>query len=273
MASFPRTTVGGVSVPRLICGTNWFLGYSHTSAAKDKFIQEYFTRERIATVLGAWLKHGVDAVMGPASQLLADAISDAEQKAGRKMLYICTPGEKDGIGWAKAHGATFCFPHQCVTDSFLDRRKKNISGIEPWLKEIRAAGMIPGLSTHMPETVPIADATGLDVESYLQIYNAAGFLCQVETDWVGQIIRSAEKPVMVIKPLGAGRILPPTGLSFVWSTIRPVDMVVIGVMSAYEVEEDVELSLAALEGRQAHVSLQRTRSKGALVYRAPECTS
>ena len=44
MAEFPRTTVGGVSLPRLIAGTNWFLGYSHTSLAKDKFIREYQTR-------------------------------------------------------------------------------------------------------------------------------------------------------------------------------------------------------------------------------------
>ena len=273
MADFPRTMVGGVSVPRLICGTNWFLGYSHTSAAKDKFIQEYFTRERIAHVLGAWLKHGVDAVMGPANQLLADAISDAEQKAGRKIIFICTPSEIQGIAWAKEHGATFCLPHQCVTDALLDRKAGTIPGIEPWLKEIRDAGLIPGLSTHCPETVPVADATGLDVETYIQIYNAAGFLCQVETDWVASIIRNAKKPVMTIKPLAAGRLMPPTGLSFVWSTIRSVDMVVIGVMSSHEVDEDVELSLAAIEGRNAAVALQTTRSKRIFSFAPREKTT
>jgi hypothetical protein len=35
---FPRTSVGGVSMPRMVIGTNWLLGFSHTSAAKDKFI-------------------------------------------------------------------------------------------------------------------------------------------------------------------------------------------------------------------------------------------
>ncbi len=39
MSEFPRTTVGGVSLPRMIIGDNWFLGYSHTSLAKDKFIK------------------------------------------------------------------------------------------------------------------------------------------------------------------------------------------------------------------------------------------
>ena len=42
MDTFPRTTVGGVSLPRLIIGSNWFLGYSHTSQAKDKFIKDIF---------------------------------------------------------------------------------------------------------------------------------------------------------------------------------------------------------------------------------------
>ena len=39
MTEFPRTMVGGVSLPRLLIGTNWFMGYSHTSKAKDNFIK------------------------------------------------------------------------------------------------------------------------------------------------------------------------------------------------------------------------------------------
>ena len=40
MDKFPRTIVGGVSLSRMIIGTNWFLGWSHTTAAKDAFIKE-----------------------------------------------------------------------------------------------------------------------------------------------------------------------------------------------------------------------------------------
>ena len=69
---------------------------------------------------------------------------------------------------------------------------------------------------------------GADVETYIQIYNAAGFLMQVEADWVMRIIRKAKKPVMTIKPLAAGRLLPVVGLAFVWNTIRDQDMVTIG---------------------------------------------
>ena len=33
MKQFPRTEVAGVSLPRLLIGTNWLLGWSHTGAA------------------------------------------------------------------------------------------------------------------------------------------------------------------------------------------------------------------------------------------------
>jgi hypothetical protein len=57
MATFPRTTVGGVSVSRMIIGTNWFLGYSHTTRAKDDYIKtQIMERKKIADILEVYLK-------------------------------------------------------------------------------------------------------------------------------------------------------------------------------------------------------------------------
>ena len=54
MNGFPRTQVGGVSVSRMIIGTNWFLGWSHASPAKDAFIKESIAnRKVIADILDA----------------------------------------------------------------------------------------------------------------------------------------------------------------------------------------------------------------------------
>ena len=124
--------------------------------------------------------------------------------------------------------------------------------------------MIPGLSTHMPETVVYADETGADVETYIQLYNATGFLMQVETDWVMKIINNAKKPVMTIKPLAAGRLLPVAGLAFVWSTIREQDMVAIGTTTPDEAREVIDISLDLLERRTPDIQLQRTRSKSSI---------
>jgi hypothetical protein len=276
MTDFPRTTVGGVSLPRLLVGTNWFLGWSHTSQAKDQFIKDFQSRERITDVLSVFLEYGVDAVMGPMSQHLEDAVRAAEDRTGRGMIRILTPSfnilpggpaksEPEVIlDQCKALGATFCMPHQCVTDALIDRMHGEIRDIDRYTRMIRERGMIPGLSTHMPEAVTLADKTGADVETYIQLYNAAGFLLQVEADWVMRVIQNAKKPVMTIKPLAAGSLLPVVGLAFVWNTIRDQDMVTIGTTTPDEAREVIEISLDLLGRRMPEYELQKTRSKSSL---------
>lgn len=273
---FPRTLVGGVSLPRLIIGTNWFLGYSHTSLAKDKFIKDLQTRQRISSVLEVFLEHGIDAVMGPLSPHLEESVCDAEQRLGQRIIRIYTPAfdlnpnadAKDSpqaaFDQCAAYGAVFCLPHQCVTDALVDRRSGVIRDLERYTGMIRERGMIPGLSTHMPESIVYADKMDADVETYIQIYNSLGFLMQVEADWVMRIINESRKPVMTIKPLAAGKILPVVGLAFVWSTIREQDMVTVGTTTPDEAREIIDLSLDLLSRRAPDNILQETRSKRSL---------
>jgi len=59
MEKFQRTTIAGLSVSRMIIGTNWFLGYSHTSKGKDLFIQnEIKDRKKIADIIEVFLSKG-----------------------------------------------------------------------------------------------------------------------------------------------------------------------------------------------------------------------
>ena len=276
MDMFPRVTVGGVSLSRIIIGTNWFLGYSHTSAAKDRFIKSYQTSKNIADIITVFLESGVDVVMGMPVPILRDAIQDAQDQTGRKVTLILTPsfniqpgGPKETepermFDECKKLGAAFCMPHQSVTDALVDRMHKVIRDIQKYTSMIREREMIPGLSTHMPETIVIADKVNADVETYIQLYNSAGFLMQVEVDWVMRIIRNAKKPVMTIKPLAAGALLPPVGLAFVWNTIRDIDMVTIGTTTPDEAREVIELSLDFLNRRLPDYELQKTRSKKSL---------
>jgi hypothetical protein len=162
-------------------------------------------------------------------------------------------------------GATFCLPHQCVTDALIDRMQHKIRDIDRYTALIRERGMIPGLSTHMPEAVVYADQTCADVETYIQLYNSLGFLMQVEVDWVMNIIKEAHHPVMTIKPLAAGKMQPVVGLAFVWNTIRNQDMVTIGTTTPDEAREVIDLSLDMLSRRAPEVELQATRSKSSLL--------
>ncbi|MFB3880759.1 MAG: hypothetical protein ACE149_05820 [Armatimonadota bacterium] len=280
MASFPRTEVGGISVPRLVCGSNWMLGYSHQTKARDQFIKELFdTPQKIADVVEVFARAGCNAFMSMTTEFVRQALDEVEQRTGVEMIWFATPSYaewgkpdtwKSQVELSKRMRAQFCFPHTTVVDPLLDKVNRRFDPLlVDHLRVVREFGMIPGLSTHSPEAIICSDESNADVATYIQPYNAAGFLCHVETDWVQRIIRNAKKPVLTIKPMAAGRLQPLPGLSFVWNTLRDCDMVTVGTMSTYEAEEVIEISLACLEGREPNVDLQFTRSKRSVVVQQP----
>ena len=282
MTAFPRTEVGGLSLSRMIIGTNWMMGFSHCTPSKDALIKELAGhRKGMADILEVFFRAGVDTIMGLIDrEPMADAIKEAEDRTGVKAIVVSTPifavnrdtptkgldmGEVDRILDAQARlGAAFVMPHQATTDALVDRCTREIRHMGALCKSIRDRGMIPGLSTHMPESIIYADETGLDVETYISMYNAMGFLMQVEVDWIASVIRNAKKPVMTIKPMAAGQIRPFQALNFVWNTIRDCDMVTVGTLTPDEAKELIELSLSILERRDPTVKLQETRSKASI---------
>ena len=261
---FPRITVGGVSLSRMLIGTNWLLGWSHTSASADAQIKRrYDSAQAFKLVLEAYLRHGVDSIMAPfgASPELMEAIRDTEQKMGREILLIDTPTlnvddnpqarreAEQTVKESAKRGAKFCLLHHSCAEQLVDKNKGVIRRLDDYTKMIRDAGMIPGLSAHMPELIVYSDANGYDVETYIQIFNCMGFLMQVEIETVASIIQNAKKPVMTIKSMAAGRCSPYVGLTFSWNAIREKDMVTVGAFDPQEAEEDIEISLAAIEHR------------------------
>jgi len=274
MQEFPRTKVENLSLSRLIIGTNWFLGWSHTSAARDKFIKSEITEQRVADIIEVFMRAGIDTIMGFAhNEKMMNSIRRAEDSVGRKLIIISTPGlNLAGTPQAEAEneklldeeaeqGVAICMPHQSSTDVLCDRLNRKIRRMDKYCAMIRQRGMIPGLSTHMPEVPIYADEMDLDVGAYIQIYNAAGFLMQIEVDWVQRMIWQRKKPVMTIKPLAAGKLIPLVGLAFAWATLRDQDMVTVGTITPDEAREVIEISASLLERRACGVELQRTRSK------------
>jgi len=75
---FPRTEAGGVSLPRMIIGTNWMMGCCHKTGSADRMICETNKNpEAVSSVIEAFMERGVDAVMGGISRSreLNDGIS------------------------------------------------------------------------------------------------------------------------------------------------------------------------------------------------------
>ena len=138
MTGFPRTTVGGVSLSRMIIGSNWFMGYSHATDAKDKLITSSMDRRKIADVIEVFLSAGVDTIMGCIQlALLNESVKEAQDRTGKRLIVVSTPGvptgadtPAKGIDIAAAAkvldaeaklGTAICMPHQMTTDNLVDR--------------------------------------------------------------------------------------------------------------------------------------------------------
>ena len=88
---FPRTQVENVSLSRMLIGTNWLLGWSHTSASADEMIkQRYDSAQAFRPVLESYLRQGVDSIMAPfgLSPQLSRAVKETEQHLGREIIMI-----------------------------------------------------------------------------------------------------------------------------------------------------------------------------------------
>ena len=270
MDLFPRTQVENISLPRMLIGSNWMLGYSHRTTSADSIIRErYSTKEAVSEVICAYLAYGIDAMMAPfvgddlqPNAVVMDGIHMAEDKMGRKLILIDTPivdvsdtpqahdFTARKIETVRKNGADICLLHHSSVEQLVCKHTGTIDRLPEYTRMIRENGMIPGLSAHMPELVLYSDNhPEYDVQTYIQLYNCLGFLMQIEVEGVRRIIEKAKKPVMTIKSMAAGRCTPYVGLTFSFATLRPQDMVTVGTFSAREVHEDVEIALAALERR------------------------
>ncbi|MBE6928843.1 MAG: hypothetical protein E7463_01065 [Ruminococcaceae bacterium] len=273
MTKFPRTTVGGMSLPRMLIGSNWILGYSHRTSSADQMIRDrHADPAQIEAILEAYLDYGIDAMMAPFKEdtPLMTAIRNVQERRGQKIIMIDTPIIRDMSNTREAYaiaeaqikesarlGSDFCLLHHGSAEKLVSKLDGTMNRLPDYLYMMREAGMRTGLSAHMPELVLYSDANDYDVDTYIQIYNCMGFLMQVEVESVHRIIHNAKKPVMTIKSMAAGRVTPFVGITFNYATIRDCDMVTVGAYAPNEVHEDVEIALAAIE-RRAPVLGQRS---------------
>ena len=155
MNDFPKTTVGGVSVSRMVIGTNWLLGFSHCTQAKDILINEMFSDyKKIADILEVFFRAGVSAIIGLIqNEKLSQAVKEAEQRTGTGACIISTPaiptaprtpidgfdrGQLDQILDRETElGTKICMPHAQTTDLMVDRCTRKLRKMDEVCAAIR----------------------------------------------------------------------------------------------------------------------------------------
>ncbi len=153
--SFPSATIAGVPLPRLIIGTNSFLGFSHTSLGRDRWIRRFYTPERIADVFIRCLELGLTAVFGPCYAPLLSALDTVEKRTGVRLTFIGTTfGDpaiiRDQIKQLKEAGAKFCLLHGGWADSFPLRTDASRTLTASFFLSFAKQGLSPALPAIKP---------------------------------------------------------------------------------------------------------------------------
>jgi len=113
------------------------------------------------------------------------------------------------------------------------------------IRDIRDAGMVPGLVTHVPgTTIPALDKMNLDVAVYLAPINIRGTYMLPSKQSALKAIMHTDTPVIADNPLAAGKISAQEGIPFVMDQCSGFSL---GVISKEEINEAYDVLMQTTE--------------------------
>jgi hypothetical protein len=256
--------LGQVTVSRLMLGSNPFSGFSHQSPETDLEMKRYFTTERIKSTLRQAEALGVNTLIARTDHHVLRVLLEYWDEGGTIQWFAQTCPEVGDhhtcVSRAVSGGAKACHIHGGVMDYLYVQNK--LAEIPPVIQMIRDQGLLAGIAAHNPKVIAWAEEH-LDVDYYLCSYynpiprdehaeHIAGLeerYLEEDRQAMTELIRGLSRPVVHYKVLAAGRNDPAEAFKVVTQTIRPADMVCIGVYGRNDPEmlrTDVALFANAL---------------------------
>lgn len=270
--TMPQVPFGPHMISRLILGGNPINGGSHSSIMLSKQMRRYFTVERRLEILDDAEREGIDLWQTcPTTQYPSNLdIYLRHRELGGQIRYMVITAEQENISiWTKG-GDNYCIATIAEAGgiavahwgSFTDIlwRAGKIDQVEDFLKQVRDAGLVVGLATHVPEVVDYAESKGWDLDFYMTcLYNPEMPREEVEA-LLGHVpvpgngrevyledfpprmferIQQTSKTCLVFKILAAGRLCRDQetveqAFKETFAQIKAKDAVIVGMYPEYE---------------------------------------
>ncbi len=261
--ALPQIRLGEHSVSRLICGDNPFKANSHLSVSLNQHMRRYYTPDQIVKTLRRCEQVGINCWQASfAGELDLHCRYIAE---GGQMQLIVIEAGTDIIAKAKHAGAIGVAHQGEATDHLF--KSGQLDKVNEFLKQVRQAGMLVGVSTHMPAVVDAIESKGWDVDYYMTcVYerNRSAEELKKLLDHVPipvsevyltedpprmfQAIRNTKRPCLAFKILAAGRFSwhrewVERAFRQTFQSIKPTDAVIVGIYNEFSDEpaENAEL--------------------------------
>jgi hypothetical protein len=268
----PRIKFGKYSMSRLICGTNPFNAGSHLSVFVNHQMRRYYTQEQVLKTLRRCLEVGINCWQtGKDNYKIYRRIIDE----GGKMHYISINSNPKDIEPIARAGGIGIAHHGETTDNLFKAGK--LDKIHDFLKRVRDAGLMVGVSTHMPAVIEAVEEKGWDVDYYMacvyERHRSAAELkkllgqvpipvpevyLQEDPPRMFKVMRQTKRPCLAFKILAAGRLSErkawvEKAFRETFQSIKENDAVIVGIYDEYSDQpgEDAEYTrrFSSLSGR------------------------
>ena len=248
----PQIKFGKYSLSRLICGTNPFNGGSHLSVFVNHAMKEYYTQEQILKTLGRCEQVGINCWQaGYGNCKLYQRLT----RQGSNMHYLAIGHDATQIKEFAAAGTIGLAHHGERTDRAF--KEGRLDQINDYLKRVRDAGLMVGVSTHMPAVIEEVESRGWDVDYYMACVYERHRTAEELEKLLGQapipvgevylpddpprmfkVMGQTRRPCLAFKILAAGRLSKKKewvekAFRDTFRSIKPNDAVIVGIYDRY----------------------------------------
>ncbi len=236
----PTVNFCGLTVTRLIIGANPFGGYSHQTHERNEEMRSYYQVDRILETWERATAAGINTmVTNNETPHVIQAVREY-LSGGGTLQWIAQINCRENLDMfasideAVAIGCSAVYFHGAqVEDTYLRRDEATV---RQWCEHARAAGVPAGVAGHAPEAHLWVDS--LDTADF---HAVCFFNCGSLHDGKGEkfqlgdvapavaCIRRIQKPCIGYKIMGAGRIDPRMAFQYAFHSIKPTDVVNVGM--------------------------------------------
>lgn len=249
----PQIQLGRYRISRLICGNNCFGAGSHLSLFVNHEMRRYYTPEQILKTLKRCQEEGINCWQAGSGSL--ELYRRLVDEGGKMHLLAIAAGGDAEIDKLARGGCIALAHHGEVTDQLFKRGE--IDKMHDYLKRVRDAGMLVGVSTHMPDVVDAVESKGWDLDYYMtcvyQRHRSAEELERLlgqapipvgevylpnDPPRMFQAIQKTKRPCLAFKILAAGRLSErpqwvEDAFRNTFKAIKPGDGVIVGIYDRY----------------------------------------
>jgi hypothetical protein len=167
----PTIRLGEHRVSRLIAGWNPVAGYSYMGPFMDRHMREYFTAERTVEFLLSCERNGITAWQLDHGEKALAAVRTLRER-GSKMQFLCLHSGRAGaapIEKVVADIAPIAIVHHGGATDSLFRDGKSAQ-VRDFVKRVRDAGVLAGVSAHNPDCIKRIADEGWPVDLFMTCF-------------------------------------------------------------------------------------------------------